>query len=65
MLQTQTGNDHTSAAIVAMRDPSLAQIHGQMMKTKSMKEYLSKELIWDTGIASLVRDCEEEICLRK
>ena len=23
---------------------------------KSMKEYLSKELIWDPGIASLVRD---------
>ena len=39
--------------------------HGQMMKTKSMKEYLSKELIWDPGIASLVRDCEEEIWLRK
>ena len=36
-----------------------------MMKTKSMKEYLSKELIWDPDIASLVRDCEEEIWLRK
>ena len=35
------------------------------MKTKSMKEYLSKELIWDIGIASLVRDCEEEILVAK
>ena len=42
---TQMGNGHTSAATVAMRDPSLAQIHGQMMKTKSMEEYLSKHLI--------------------
>ena len=36
-----------------------------MMKTKSMKEYFSKDLIWDPGIASLVRDCEEEIWLAK
>ena len=42
---TQTGNGHTNAATVATQNPSLAQIHGQMMKTKSMKEYLSKQLI--------------------
>ena len=41
------------------------KIHGQMMKTKSMKGYLSKELIWDPGIASMVRYCEEEIWLQK
>ena len=36
-----------------------------MMKTKSMKGYLSEELIWDPSIASMVRYCEEEIWLQK
>ncbi|KAK7816548.1 hypothetical protein CFP56_043937 [Quercus suber] len=60
---TQTGNDHTSAATVATRDPPLAQIHGQMMMTKSMKEYLSRELIEIASLA-LIKSKRLITCLQ-